>query len=252
MKDVPKYVVVVPQDDGSLYPIKFHSEYDEAVITANNHDASSSKKAQIRSDGPEVWKQFEAQEQKKSEVSPRTKLESDDDLNVDEMNKILNEDSSGTNDDNPSTLDMIKEAQKKFLVNPEKKLVEFAEKLEKKMAMIPVVDPTDSMPNAYVYEHAPVREIRPFGLLFWGPRDARVFSIRVNNEEQLANAPGPGIYINSFMNPYGTIEQVLYWVEKRVKLQYTNLALPTIPLGSKISVMLDKACTVCVVGVRYE
>lgn len=224
MKDVPKYVVVIPQDDGSLYPLKFHSNYDEAVITANNHDKDSKVKAQIRSDGPEVWKQFE--EKERQEKGGEIVLDGHEN----------DEDARKVSLVSPETTVKLDNFRK-----PIGKLVEFADKLE--LRDIPIT-------SFHRYQFVPDQEVKPCGLLFWGAPTTQLFNLEINGEEQLA-ITGP-ISVRAFLNPYISIEAVQYWVEKRAKLQYTNIALPSMKPGDKMEVIVDTPCVICACGMKYE
>lgn len=51
-----RYAVVIPQPDGSLYPIRYHSLRSEAEITVASHNRSGGRRAELRENGPEIWK----------------------------------------------------------------------------------------------------------------------------------------------------------------------------------------------------
>ncbi len=55
-EEARRYVVVIEQPDGKIYPLQYHSIESEARHTASNHNRSgSTKRAVVRSDGNAVW-----------------------------------------------------------------------------------------------------------------------------------------------------------------------------------------------------
>jgi len=212
MKEAKKFVVVT-EHEGSLIALGYFDEYEQAFEAVSKAEATGTK-ANIRSDGMEFWK--------KANSSPGTK--------DDEMDALV-----GAEDTTPKRLE-----RKLLSDEPPVRLTEFAEKLE--------IVSENGARDRVEYQFIPNEPMRPHGLLFWGSVDAKVLSIKIADEEQLAvNNP---ISIRFFLNSYASFEALEYWVKHKVKLQYTNLPLMTMNLGAKLVVVVDKPCTICVCGMK--